>query len=33
MRGLSIATIKRNISRDTLEEFVLEIERKSPELT
>ena len=27
MRGLSIATIKRNISRDTLEEFVLEIER------
>lgn len=27
MRGLAIATIKRNISRDTLEEFVLEIER------
>lgn len=27
MRGLSIATIKRNISTDTLEEFVLEIER------
>lgn len=27
MRGLSIATIKRNITTDTLEEFVLEIER------
>lgn len=27
MRGLSIATIKRNIPTDTLEEFVLEIER------
>lgn len=27
MGGLSIATIKRNISTDTLEEFVLEIER------
>lgn len=27
LRGLTIATIKRNISRDTLEEFVVEIEK------
>ena len=28
IRGLTIATSKRNISRDTIEEFVLKIERK-----
>ncbi len=28
LRGLTIATSKRNISRDTLEEFVMQIEKK-----
>ena len=33
MRGLVAATVKRNISRESLETFVLEIEKNYPKFT